>query len=197
MRRSVLAAAVLAAACSKSEPPEMVDANLAPPPGSRAWKIESARGAAPYEVSSGARVLDWPAADTAQPAELRPGGNGWTCFPDDPNTPAEDPMCADEEGMKWIEAYLAGRRPELAGMAVFYMLRGGSSASDTDPFKTAPDSGQEWLTDPPHLMIAMPNPRTAFRGLPTARAATGPWVMFAGTPYAHLMVPAAATTPSR
>ncbi len=45
-------------------------------------KIASALSAAPDIVSSGAMVLDWPAADGEDPGLLREGDNGWTCFPD-------------------------------------------------------------------------------------------------------------------
>lgn len=36
-------------------------------------------------------------------------------------------------------------------------------------------------------MIVVPNP-DALKGLPTERTSGGPFVMFAGTPYAHMMV---------
>ncbi len=179
--------------CSK-ETPETEAAEPAPPPGSPAWKIRNARTAAPYEVAVGATVLDWPASDTAAPDTLERGVNGWTCFPDYAATPTNDPMCADEEFGRWGEAWMARRPPAVRAMGVGYMLRGGQVASDTDPFKMAPDSGQQWLVDPPHLMIVMPNPRQSFATLPTTRTAAGPWVMYAGTPYAHLMVPLGSPT---
>lgn len=192
MRRmlAVLACA-LALACKKEQqaaapPPE-------PAPGTPAWKIANARTAAPFDVASGATVLDWPASDTAQPPQLAAGTNGWSCFPDEPNTPANDPFCADEEMMKWVNAWAKHQPPRLTAMGVGYALQGGESASDTDPFKLAPDSGQQWLVNPPTVVIVMPNPRAAFAGLPTTRTASGPWVMYAGTPYAHLMVPAGRT----
>ena len=188
MRRLVpLLACVLVIACKKEAPPPAEPPG--PAPGTAEWKIQNARSAAPFDVGSGATVLDWPASDTARPPQLAAGTNGWSCFPDDRNTPANDPVCADEETMKWFDAKSKHQPPRLAAMGVGYMLQGGKSASDTDPFKLAPDSGQPWLEDPPHLMIFMPNPRAAFAGLPTTRTASGPWVMFAGTPYAHLMVP--------
>ena len=64
---------------------------------------------------------------------LRPGSNGWTCMPGNarPMPPAgwEDahqamPVCADAESMKWMQAYLAERIPELAHDGFMWMLHG-------------------------------------------------------------------------
>lgn len=183
-----LALAVVAG-CSRDDTADMESSEAEPAPGSRAWKIRNARSAAPYEVAAGATVLDWPAHDSLPFDTLERGTTGWTCLPDMAATPTNDPVCADEEFGGWADAWLARRPPAVRAMGVAYMLQGGQVASDTDPFKMSPDSGQPWLVDPPHLMIVMPNPRQSFATLPTARTATGPWVMYAGTPYAHLMVP--------
>jgi hypothetical protein len=42
--------------------------------------------------------------------------------------------------------------------------------------------------DPPHIMVVVPDPKV-LQGMPTKRSTTQPWVMFAGTPYAHIMIP--------
>ena len=186
------AAAALAAAlvaCKKTAPPPMVEANPPPPHGTTAWKIFNARTAAPLDISSSATIMDVMVGDTGITTKLVEGDNGWTCYPDDPSTEANDPFCTDEEGMRWMEAWKAHRPPRLQGMAVAYSMQGGASASDTDPFKLAPDSGKPWIVDPPSIAIAMPNARS-YAGLPTTRRADGPWVRFAGTPYAHIVIPA-------
>jgi hypothetical protein len=71
-----------------------------------------------------------------------------------------------------------------------YMLQGGSDASNTDPFATEPAPGDAWMASPPHVMILLPEAidQTVFT---TDHANGGPWVMWAGTPYEHLMVPVA------
>jgi hypothetical protein len=191
MRQVLIAALVLLPACRSDAPPPQA---AAPEPGSREWKIANARSAAPYVVAAVATVLDWPASDTAAADTLAPGTSGWVCFPDYPGTPANDPVCADEVFAAWFRAWSARQPPRPTAMGVSYMLQGGQSASDTDPFAMSPAPGQAWHEDPPHLMIVMPNPQQSFRGLPAARTA-GPWVMFAGTPYAHLMVPAGTAAP--
>jgi len=44
------------------------------------------------------------------------------------------------------------------------------------------------MTTPPHIMVLMPegSDLTAFS---TDHLAGGPWVMWAGTPYEHIMMP--------
>ena len=190
MRRTmalmVVGGLAVLAACANQE----AAAPPPPAPGTPEWKIQSALSAAPEAVTSGAKVMDWPASDTAQPPTLREGTNGWTCMPDDPNTPGNDPGCADEEMSRYWDAWMQRTPPRLGGMAVGYALQGMQVASLTDPFKTAPDSGQAWLDVPPSVMIAMPDPR-AYGVLPTAPTAAGPWVIWARTPFAAIIVPAA------
>lgn len=68
------------------------------------------------------------------------------------------------------------------------MLEGGSDASNTDPFKMRPDSGEQWIDTGPHVMIVIPNVR-GLAGLTTDHAGGGPYIMWQNTPYAHVMVP--------
>jgi hypothetical protein len=68
------------------------------------------------------------------------------------------------------------------------MLQGGTDPSNTDPFATKPAADGGWLTTPPHLMLLLPvklDP-TVYS---TVYANGGPWIMWPGTPYEHLMVP--------
>jgi hypothetical protein len=190
MRRlASLLACVLAVACAKKETPPPAQPPAGPAPGTPEWKIENARSAAPLEIGKGATVLDWPTSETAPPAQLAAGTNGWTCFPDDPSTPVIDPACLDKEAMKFADAMAKRRPPQLSATGVVYALKGGMAASNTDPFKAAPDSGQQWMVTPPFVVIMAPSARAAFAGWPTTPSGGGPWVMYAGTPYAHLMVP--------
>jgi hypothetical protein len=73
-------------------------------------------------------------------------------------------------------------------MGFGYMLAGGSDASNTDPFATEPKPGGQWVDTGPHVMVL--NIGNSFVGYPTTAANTKvPYVMFPGTPYAHLMLP--------
>jgi hypothetical protein len=188
MRAVLVVAAVAALAGCKKEEPKTAD--TPPAPGTPEWKIRNATSAGPEYVASAATVVEMVPNDTVMPT-IRAGTNGWTCFTDDPRTPVNDPGCADDEMMKWYGAWLAHQPPRLTGMGLMYALQGSQLPSLTDPFKTAPDSGRAWVDVPPSIFIVLPDPR-AFRGLPTAPVPGKPWVVFAGTPYAVLVVPAAA-----
>ncbi len=195
MRRAMALVAMAGLAVLASCKQQEQAAPPPPAPGTPEWKIQNALSAAPEAVASGAKVMDWPASDTAQPPTLREGANGWTCVPDDPNSPANDPGCADEEMERYWDSWMRRTPPSLTGMAVGYALQGLQVASLTDPFKMAPDSGQTWIDVPPSVLMAVPTP-AAYAGLPTAPAA-GPWVLWARTPFAVIIVPAARTSEAR
>jgi len=53
---------------------------------------------------------------------------------------------------------------------------------------SGPPEGEDWLMDGPHIMVIAPDP-AMFDAYPTDHRVGEPYVMWAGTPYAHLMVP--------
>jgi hypothetical protein len=145
--------------------------------------IKNAMSAAPEAVAKNAAVMNW------EMKTIKEGTNGFTCMPDDTTTPSNDPMCVDQAGMEWLHALMAKKPPPEGKVGFSYMLQGGTAASNTDPFATAPADGK-WLEDGPHVMImnakdmAAVYPRTGENPDPTQ-----PYVMWPGTPYEHLMIP--------
>lgn len=184
-----LVALIGVAACQRAAPPSQEQAAGGPPQGSPEWKIQNAMSAAPQAIAQGAAIMDWPASEGAEMTQLRPGGNGWTCLPDMPQTPANDPGCFDKVWLALFQAYVAHKPFSTKVPGVSYMLQGSVDASNADPFKQQPDSGQEWLVDPPHLMWISPDPRVLDAFPSEHQPEKGPYVMFKGTPYAHLMIP--------
>lgn len=158
------------------------------PPGSTEWKIANAMSAAPASIAKDATLMDWPAEEGGEMTVLRPGTNEWACMPDIPNTPGNDPMCLDEAFLAWAGAWMSRTKPEIEKAGFGYMLQGGSDASNTDPYAPPPERRDAWLESGPHVMIVVPNP-AALEGIPTDPHNGGPWVMWQGTPYAHVMVP--------
>ena len=144
--------------------------------------------AAPQSVAKDARILDPFVSGAGDPVELRKGSSEWTCLPDDPSTPANDPVCLDRNAMEWVKAWAARAEPKRAGSGMAYMLRGGGSASNTDPFAKAPKQGESWMKEPPHMMIFPAGKLDATVYAADERSGK-PWIMWAGTPYEHLMVP--------
>jgi hypothetical protein len=150
-------------------------------------RIVLAESAGPPAIASPAMIVEFDATGGA--TELRAGTNGWLCLPDDPATPGTDPMCADPVWQAWLEAHGNRTTPDITRLGIAYMLQGGQAASNDDPFATEPAPGQEWIEDGPHLMLLVPNPRTSLQGISTDPKSGGPHVMWAGTDYAHVMVP--------
>ncbi len=145
--------------------------------------IQNALSAAPPAVAEGATVADFGGQ------VLREGNNGWTCMPDMPDVPNNSPMCLDRPWLEIIDAWMNKRKPDYTGVAISYMLQGDMPVSNTDPFAKGPVSGNEWIqVGVPHIMVAVSDP-ALLDGLPTDPQNGGPWVMWKGTPYAHIMIP--------
>jgi hypothetical protein len=194
----VLIAASFLTACNPSSPPPAEEPQQAAPvaettppavgpvtpPSTDEERIKSAMSAAPEEVSKDATIV---AVDGADMRTIRAGTNGWTCMADGPS-PGVDPMCLDQNGMEWAHAWMSKKDPPKDKMGFGYMLMGGSDASNTDPFATAPKPSEQWVDTGPHVMVL--NIGNRFAGYPTTSDNTKrPYVMFANTPYAHLMIP--------
>ena len=163
--------------------------------GASQAKIRQAMGAAPADIAKGATIMDWPDTPTGQMKQLRAGTNGWTCMPSSPGefggASVEDPMCLDKPFMTWADAWMGKKDPQVKAVGVGYMLRGDKGASGTDPFATGPTSDNQWIASGPHIMVVVPNV-SQLEGIPTDPHNGGPWVMWKGTKYAHIMVPVAA-----
>ena len=162
-----------------------------------AQKIASAMSAAPASIAAHATILDWPEAEGKPPRQVRAGTNDWVCYPNSPQQSThaayEDPMCIDKAWQAWGEAWMARKAPEVTGMGIAYMLKGDKGASNSDPFASAPTSDNQWVRTGPHVMVLLSDPKLldSFSSDPDSG---GPYVMWKGTPYAHLMVPVAAGT---
>ena len=140
-------------------------------------------GVAPAAVLAGSTLLDIKEDGNMQ--VLREGTNGWTCM-----YPGTDPMCADEASMTFLQAWMNKEEPpETLGFV--YMLLGDEGASNTDPFATEEQPDNQWVASGPHVMIVGSTAAPLLQSYPSEvpEGAGTPWVMWPGTPYAHLMVP--------
>jgi hypothetical protein len=189
----MLAFSTLCAACAQDVPPPMDElADRSPEvvaSASAGSRIDVAMSGAPMAIAAQARIVELDASGGM--VELRPGSNEWLCIVDDtPAAPGDSPDCLDERWQRWFESYAKGEAPRIDGIGVAYMLQGSLSPSNTDPLAVTPPPGADWMVDGPHMMIIAPDP-AMLRGFPTDHGHGGPYVMYAGTPYAHLMVPVA------
>jgi hypothetical protein len=149
--------------------------------------IASAESAAPPSVARRATIVTMGADGKMR--TLRKGTNAFTCMPDNPETPGPDPMCMDPAAMEWVHAYLMHTTP-AAKVGFMYMLAGGTDASNTDPYASKPTATNHWVKTGPHVMVVGAD--AAFYDAYPKSAdpdTSEPYVMWAGTPYQHLMAP--------
>ena len=157
-------------------------------PSSRDAKIASALTAAPEEITRNATVKDWPAKEGEGLTLLRQGTNDWVCLPDDPTTPGNDPTCLDQTFHDALVAYFSGQQPRVTRVGYAYMLTSDAEGSNTDPMAKGATPTNQWHHAGPHIMLLYPDAKL-LDGLPTKPSAYGPYVMFPGTPIAHVMLP--------
>jgi hypothetical protein len=184
------AAAVLAvSACNKTEGPAKpadADKNAAAAEAPPTDPVESAMAAAPAIIAKDAAIIMANPDGTMK--ILREGTNGFTCMPDNPQTPGHDPMCMDANALKWAEAWMGHKPPPANNVGLMYMLSGGSDASNTDPYGTKPADGK-WVETGPHVMVVGAESLNKLYPAGDKPDTTKPYVMFGGTPYAHVMIP--------
>lgn len=148
--------------------------------------VANALSAAPPGVAHAASVVGHDGR------ELHRGTNGWVCMPDMPDVPNDTPMCLDAPWRGFIEAWMNKRSPSVMQMGFGYMLQGDMPVSNVDPFATGPTSTNQWIQHgEPHIMVLVPDARL-LEGISSDPENGGPFVMWKGTPYAHIMVPTTA-----
>lgn len=152
-------------------------------------KIEEAMSAAPPSISANATILDYSAEPGGKKIVLRQGTNEWTCLPDNPHMPGNNPMCVDSQMIELFSAISENREPNITQTGFGYFLQGGAPRSNANPFDTSPSPENEWMeVQAPHIVVVSPD-KSILEGLSTNSENGGPWVMWSGTPYVHIMIP--------
>jgi hypothetical protein len=177
--------AVAVAGCGRKEAEEKAAADAAAASATAASeaKITDAISAAPPALTANTKIVDWDGK------VLRDGAGSYTCMP----TPVEmlqakSPMCMDMPWMSWADAWTHHKQLSIQAIGISYMLAGDSGASNVDPYAKVETPDNQWIVEGPHVMIVVPDAKSLDR-LPTDPKNGGPYVMWKGTPYAHVMVP--------
>ncbi len=145
-------------------------------------KIARAMSAGPPDIARSAKIVDKDAQ--GHTIVLREGSNGFTCMPGNPNVIGDPAMCVDGPSMQWFADFAAHKpKPTNTVPGITYMLAGATQRSDSDPH----DHTSPGITVPPHWMIMWPFDAKA-TGLPTTHRDTGAYIMWSGSPYAHMHV---------
>ena len=155
------------------------------------WQIWAYTSAAPDFIGDLATVIG------ADGTVLREGSNGWRCeaFMPMPEGGFEDahsaaPACSDANAVAWANAYKAGTVPDMEGDGWMWMIHGDLGVDNftvgTDGQKDA--GHMHFIESGPHMML-MPKDPSSLQGQSTDYTTGAPYVMFEGSPYAHLMIP--------
>jgi hypothetical protein len=149
---------------------------------SDAADIKLAMSAGPSDISKNATITTMSADH--QMKTLRKGTNGWMCMA------RPEAMCLDKEWQGWADGWINKKDPQVKNVGVAYMLQGDKGASNTDPYAEKQAADNHWVVSGPHVMMLTPD-AAQLDALPTDPNNGGPWVMWKGTKYAHIMVPTA------
>jgi hypothetical protein len=169
----------LAAALTLSAAPAYAQQTSAPSDSAYIAKI---RTGAPAAVVAGATIVEMQPGGAMRTVQT--GSNGFTCMMLD----AATPMCADQNAMAWAQAYMMHSTPPNS-VGFVYMLAGDGGASNTDPYAKGSAASNHWVKTGPHVMIVGPAAITMGYPATADPDPTKPFVMWQGTPYAHLMIP--------
>ena len=131
---------------------------------------------------------------------LRNGSNGWTCMVGNPR-PAPTaawssaheamPVCTNGVGMKWMNDFMAGKAPQIEWDTCMWMLYGDVGEDNTTPGvldKADAQDPSKWIDSGLHLTL-LPKHLASLDGISDDFDSGAPYVMFSGTPFAHVMIP--------
>ena len=144
-----------------------------------------ALSAAPARISKDAGVMIYGA--DGKLTEAKKGTNGFTCIPTVMNLPVPDPICMDAASNQWMNDVMNNApKPTNTVPGIAYMARGGSHFEKNGKVVMAGE-GAKVVKEPPHWMVMWPFDPAASQ-LPTVPNPSGVYIMFEGSPYAHLMI---------
>jgi hypothetical protein len=163
-----------------------------------AQQVAAAVLALPESLREGATVLGY--GEGKGLVTLRRGGNGMVCLADDPAVPAFHVACYHES----MEPFMArGRELRATGVTGpqvdtvrFREVKDGKLKMPTQPAMLYSLSGPAGSWDPatgevkggqPLYVTYIPYATSATTGLPEIPSRGKPWIMFPGTPKAHIM----------
>lgn len=141
--------------------------------------------AAPAHIANEAGIMIY--GTDGKLTETKKSSNGFTCIPTVMNLPDPDPTCMDAAVQQWMTDLMNNAaKPTNTEPGIAYMAVGGSHYEKDGKVVMSGD-GAKIVKEPPHWMVMWPFDAAATK-LPTAPNPSGVYIMFEGSPYAHLMV---------
>ena len=158
---------------------------------SKAWEIKAYSSAAPAYIGDNATIIG------ASGKVLRKGTTGWRCEPFMPmpeggfkSAHETAAACSDKNAVAWANAYKANKTPDLEADGWIWMLHGDLGVDNFTPYTDGQkNAGHKHFIESGAHMMLMPKDPKSLEGQSTDYTNGGPYVMFKGTPYVHLMIP--------
>lgn len=145
--------------------------------------IAEALSAAPKAVANEAAVIRMD--KDGKITTLRQGSNGFSCMV----IAGGEKMCADANSMEFFDAWTK-HEPPPDKLGLVYMLSGHDvGGSNTDPYAPSKTADNHWVITGPHVMILGPAAKRFGLSRSPEADPTKPYIMWAGTPYEHAMIP--------
>ncbi len=149
-------------------------------------QIKIAQSAAPPHISKEATVMV--VGPAGKLVEAKKGTNAFTCIPSVNMRPEPDPMCFDAAVGQWVDALMNKKdKPDNTVPGISYMARGGFHWEKDGKILMNEEPGAKLVKEPPHWMLMWPFDSKNAK-LPTLPNPSGAYIMFDGTPFAHLMI---------
>ena len=117
---------------------------------------------------------------------LREGKNGFTCLPGNPKVLGRPASCSNQAAQQWSADLAAGKPAPTNTVAGFIYMESGATERST--------SGATVKIGPQWMIVWPFDPKTT--GLSATEKDTGAFILWAGTPYAHLHIMGQAVGPS-
>jgi hypothetical protein len=128
---------------------------------------------------------------------LRQGKNGFSCMVVGGDTAVSgESMCADANSLAFFDAWMKHETPP-SKLGITYMLGGDKGASNTDPYAKGKTGDNHWVVTGPHIMLLGPEAKSLGLSSNPDADPSGPYIMWAGTPYEHAMIPVASNPPPK
>jgi hypothetical protein len=153
------------------------------PGESKQAQIARAIAAAPKQVTDSARIEGSDAK--GRKIVLREGNNGFTCLPGNPKVVGRPASCSNQAAQQWSADLAVGKPAPTNTVAGFIYMQSG--ATERSVSGATVKIGPEW-------MIIWPfDPKAS--GLSAIKKDTGAYILWPGTPYAHLHINGQAVGP--
>jgi hypothetical protein len=144
--------------------------------------LQRLEGVAPAEILGNATLLH--VTEKGEMQTVREGTNSWTCM-----YPGTNPMCVDAGGLAWMHALMRGSKEAPQDLGFAYMLLGDEGTSNIAPGATEETGDNAWVQTGPHVMIVGATAWPMLKGYSREADPSNAFVMWADTPYEHLMLP--------